>query len=63
VTARGNVLDVRYENLPGEDSCSGEIVMNRQRRGAGHYSRLKAGEDLWGFWDLQVRDARTLLVH
>lgn len=62
VTAKGSVLDVRYDGWR-DGSCEGEIVMNRERRGAGHYSSVKKGKQLWGFWDVQVTDAGTVLVH
>jgi hypothetical protein len=62
VTVSGNVLRVRYVGWP-EGSCEGEIIMSRVRRGAGHYSSLKNGDELWGFWDVQVAGDGTMLVH
>ena len=63
ITVKGNVLAVRFENLPPGDSVSGRILMDDQLRGEGHYWHVKGGAQLWGFWDVQARDDRTLLVH
>ena len=63
IKVRDNVLDVRLVGLPDGDESKGEILMNDQLRGAGHYWHLKGGKDLWGFWDVQVRDHKTILVH
>jgi hypothetical protein len=65
IRAAKNLLRVHFEGLDDGDSIVGEIVMNEQlpRSGKGHYSHISKGEDLWGFWDLQVKDKRTLLVH
>ena len=39
--------------------------MNRHlpNRGEGHYDDVKDYEQLWGFWDVQIKDDDTLLVH
>ncbi|MDX6480663.1 MAG: hypothetical protein QOG85_1173 [Gaiellaceae bacterium] len=63
INVRDNVLDVRLAGLPDGDASEGEILMNEQLRGAGHYWHRKGGADLWGFWDVQVRDDKTILVH
>src|SRR4051812_39994987 len=63
IEVKGNVLAIEFENPPPGDSVSGRIVMDEQLRGEGHYSHVKGGVQLWGFWDIQVRDKRTLLVH
>jgi hypothetical protein len=63
VSVAGNVLDLTMEKLPSGDSGGGRILMDEQLRGEGHYWRIKKGEQLWGFWDVQVRDDRTLLLH
>jgi hypothetical protein len=62
LTVSRNVLGVRYVGWP-DGSCEGEIVMSRVRRGAGHYSSLKGGDELWGFWDVQMAGDGTVLVH
>src|SRR5262249_5302485 len=63
ITVCDNVLEVRLAGLPDGDSCEGQILMNEQLRGAGHYWHMKGGKELWGFWDVQVRDPETILVH
>src|SRR3954451_18738552 len=63
IEVKGNVLAIEFENLPPGDSVSGRIVMDELLRGEGHYRHVKGGVQLWGFWDIQVRDKRTLLVH
>ena len=63
ITVKGNVLAAQFENLPPGEEASGRIIMDGQLRGEGHYWHVKDGAQLWGFWDVQVRDDRTLLVH
>ena len=64
ITVRQNVLRVVFVESPGR-SIQGEIVMNRQlsTSGEGQYDDVKEQEQLWGFWDVQVKDKNTLLVH
>jgi hypothetical protein len=61
IRVRGKVLVVTSE----ADSYHGEIVMNDEliTSGRGHYSQSFEGDQLWGFWDVQLGDARTILVH
>jgi hypothetical protein len=66
ITVRGNVLEVVALNVPGAQSVGGEIQMSDQlpRSGKGHYEHVELdGTQLWGFWDVQVKDAKTILVH
>ena len=60
-----NILLVEFEGIPDGDSVTGEIAMNEQlpRSGRGQYFHVKDGAQLWGFWDIQVKDANTILVH
>lgn len=65
ITVKGNVLSVRFRDLPPGRSVTGEISMNEQlrRSGRGHYYDAEDGKDLWGYWDLQVVPSNTLLIH
>ena len=66
IRVKGSVLMVEYEALPNRDgSVTGEIAMMElfPRSGEGHYSDTRDGKQLWGFWELQVKDDDTLLVH
>lgn len=65
VTVARNVLNITFQGLPGGDLITGEIAMSEEfpRSGEGHYRHLKGGQQLWGFWKLQVQDVSTLLVH
>ena len=60
-----NLLTVHFEGLPRGRTITGQIVMNPQfpLSGQGHYDDRKAGEQLWGFWHVQIKDENTLLVH
>lgn len=64
ITVARNVLSVRFSDKPNRD-IHGEIVMNRRlpTTGRGQYDHVKDEEQLWGFWDVQVKDENTLLVH
>jgi hypothetical protein len=66
IRVSGNVLEVEALCVPNAESVTGQIVMNEQlwRSGRGHYDHLKTnGDQLFGFWDVQVKDADTLLIH
>jgi hypothetical protein len=66
ITVSGNTLRAhQFEGLPDGDSITGEISMNEHlpNTGRGHYAHVKGGKRLWGFWDIQVDDGDTLLVH
>jgi hypothetical protein len=65
ISVEENLLAVVFEGLPDGESVSGQIAMNAQlpRSGEGNYWHIKAGEQLWGFWEIQVKDADTILVH
>jgi hypothetical protein len=65
IEVKGNVLSVSYENLPNGGAASGQIVMNEELRtsGAGHYEHLEDGVQMWGFYDVQLKDENTILVH
>ena len=57
-----NLLVVDYRGLAGGESAQGQIAMNEHlpASGRGLYTH---GHNLWGFWDVQVKDTKTLLVH
>jgi hypothetical protein len=70
ISVRGNVLGVEYEGLVASDgvasAASGEIVMNEQlpSSGRGHYWQDTPGKARgWGFYDAQLVDDGTILVH
>jgi hypothetical protein len=65
VTTQGNVLNVVYIDVPRGDSVVGYIAMSEELtgRGEGYYDHVKRGQQLWGFWDVQVKDSSTILVH
>lgn len=65
IRVSGTILQVRFEGMPEGDSVEGEIAMSElfPRSGEGHYQHSKAGNPLWGFWKLQVKCPRILLVH
>ncbi|MFL5961792.1 MAG: hypothetical protein ACJ757_02720 [Gaiellaceae bacterium] len=60
-----NLLAVEFGDLEDGESVTGEIVMNEQLHGSGegYYRHVKDGVQMWGFWDIQVKDATTILVH
>lgn len=63
VMGRGNRLNVSGRNEAGA-TFRGDIVMSDELAdsGRGHYYRDDA-PDAFGFWEVQVVDARTILVH
>ena len=66
ITVHGNVLRVEYDGLDDESIASGEIAMNEQlpSSGRGHYRQDTPGRQRgWGFYDVQVIDDGTILVH
>jgi hypothetical protein len=65
IVAKANRLTVRRLDAPEGDWTQGKIAMNERLHdsGQGHYANLKCGEQLFGFWDVQVLDDDTLLVH
>jgi hypothetical protein len=66
ICVHGNVLRVEYVGLDDEGIASGEIVMNEQlpSSGRGHYRHDTPGRKRgWGFYDIQVVDDGTILVH
>ena len=66
IRVRGNVLEVEPHNVPDAKSVRGEIVMSEQlrRSGRGQYDHVKTnGDQLFGFWDVQLKDDDTILVH
>lgn len=66
ISVERNVLSVRFSEAPeSHRSIHGEVMMNKQLRssGEGHYDHIEDDEQMWGFWDVQVKDDDTILVH
>ena len=65
ITVKGNLLSVEFENLSDGELVTGQIAMNEQlpQSGEGLYWHVKDRAQLWGFWDIQVKDKNTILVH
>ncbi len=59
-----DVLVVDFDELPGR-SIHGRIVMNRHlaSSGEGHYDHLQDKQQLWGFWNVQLNEDGSFLVH
>jgi hypothetical protein len=66
IRVRGNLLGlylkVNLENLPPDDWAIGRVLMDGRFFGAGRYRHMKQGNLLFGAWDVQAEDDRTLLV-
>jgi hypothetical protein len=65
IEVRRNILAVRFERQHQGRTITGDIVMNPQfpRSGRGQYDDHTDARQLWGFWDVQIKDATTILVH
>lgn len=65
VTVKGKILTIEYVGMPPGDTVSGKIAMSEELtgRGNGYYDHLKGGQQLWGFWDVQLKGRSTILVH
>jgi hypothetical protein len=66
IRVAGNVLRVTQEGFEEGGSAKGEIQMDTSdvRSGKGQYVHDKPGPPiLFGFWDVQVMDRDTILVH
>ena len=65
IVVDGHLLVVDWEQCDPGRVVHGEIEMNEQfpRSGRGHYDDNAVAEQLWGFWDVQVKDPDTILVH
>lgn len=62
ISVKKNFLTVQSH---GGEVYSGEIAMSEQlpASGKGQYQHSKGGTQLWGFWDVQLKDKDTILVH
>jgi hypothetical protein len=65
IDVSGSRLTVTFRDLKAGESISGEIGMNESmpRNGRGQYHHLDGGDEMWGFWDVQVVPPKSLLVH
>jgi hypothetical protein len=63
ISVKRNLLRVQSEGT--KYPYGGEIVMNEQfiQSGRGQYTQAYDDDTLWGFWDVQLKDADTILVH
>jgi hypothetical protein len=65
IRTTGNLLEVRFANMPDGQSVEGQIVMDEQtlKGGKGQYEHTTSKEQAWGFWEVQLKEPDMILVH
>lgn len=65
IAVQGTVLRIHFEDLDEDEAIVGAIEMNEHlpSSGRGHYSHDEGTKRMWGFWDIQLYDEDTILVH